>query len=758
MSSDALTSEALRRRAEVQAWQELSPPGVGATGGIDPLAQTLHELRVHQIELEMQNEALRQFQIDIETSRERYFDLYDMAPVGYCTVNDEGTILEANLSTAKLLGVPRDLLIKQNFLSFIEAADQDIFYLIRMQLHQTQEVQSCDLHLRQRDGKTFWASLIVGAASSADHGFAMRIVISQIAERKRIEAEVLAAKEYAQNIVETVRESLLVLDADLRILSANQHFYSTFQVVPENTIGNFIYELGDGQWEIPKLRLLLEDILPKASVFNGYEVEHEFPGIGRRTMLLNAREIFRRDVGSKIILLAIEDVSERKVAHQQLNSLAFFDPLTGLPNRRLMLDRLQQALSASARHQQRGALLLLDLDNFKTLNDTLGHRQGDLVLQAVAARLKDCARDGDTVARVGGDEFIVLLEDLGESTIQAATQAAMMGEDILLRISQGVELGELSHSCSASIGITLFGEQGETADELLIRADLALYRAKDVGRNTLCFFDQQMHTDLTTRVLLEEDLRVALQKNQFSVYYQAQVNAQGRITGVEALLRWQHPTRGWVSPVEFIPKAEKTGLIVPLGMWVLKVACEQLALWAARPETAHLTLAVNVSARQFRDSDFVHQVLTNVEHSGANAKLLKLELTESVLAANVEDVVSKMNALKAAGIAFSLDDFGTGYSSLSLIKRLPLDYLKIDQSFVRNILLDPDDAAIAKMVIVLASTMGVQVIAEGVETAEQRDLLETLGCHNYQGYLFSRPVPIEAFEALVTLAPGSSPG
>ena len=313
-------------------------------------------------------------------------------------------------------------------------------------------------------------------------------------------------------------------------------------------------------------------------------------------------------------------------------------------------------------------------------------------------------------------------------------------------------------SCSASIGITLFGEPGETADTLLVHADLAMYRAKDAGRNTLCFFDPQMQTELSARVVLEEDLREALQQHQFNVHYQAQVDAQGRITGVEALLRWQHPTRGWVSPVEFIPKAEKTGLILPLGLWVLKVACDQLALWAKRAETAHLQLAVNVSARQFRDSDFVSQVLETVRSSGANAKLLKLELTESVLAANVEDVVMKMNTLKAAGIGFSLDDFGTGYSSLSLIKRLPLDYLKIDQSFVRNILLDPDDAAIAKMVIVLASTMGVQVIAEGVETMEQRDLLEMLGCHNYQGYLFSRPVPIEAFEALVTLDPGSSPG
>jgi diguanylate cyclase (GGDEF)-like protein len=538
----------------------------------------------------------------------------------------------------------------------------------------------------------------------------------------------------------------------LRILSANQCFYSSFQVLPENTVGNFICDLGAKQWDIPKLRLLLEDVLPKASVFNGYEVEHEFPGIGRRTMLLNAREIFRQDVGSKIILLALEDITERKAAQEQVERLAFFDPLTGLANRRLMLDRLQQALSSSVRNKKHCALLLLDLDNFKTINDTLGHKQGDLLLQEVAARLKACVRDGDTVARLGGDEFIVILEDLGENTLHAATQAAMVGEKILVRLRHVYEIGDLKHSCSASIGITLFGEQVETADELLIRADLAMYRAKDAGRNTLCFFDPRMQTELSTRLVMEEDLREAVEQRQFSVYYQAQVNSQGRITGVEALLRWQHSTRGWVSPVEFIPMAEKSGLILPLGLWVLETACAQLALWAARPETAQQQLAVNVSARQFRDSDFVDQVLAIVKSSGANAKLLKLELTESVLAANVEDVVSKMNSLKAAGIGFSLDDFGTGYSSLSLIKRLPLDYLKIDQSFVRNILLDPDDAAIAKMVIVLAHTMGVQVMAEGVESVEQRDLLASLGCQNFQGYLFSRPLPIQELEALLAKA------
>ena len=749
VTCSALTPEAFRRRAEVLAWQEKSlPDGPGETGGTDPLAQTLYELRVHQIELEMQNEELRQFQLDLDASRERFFDFYDMAPVGYCAVNDKGTVIEANLTTATLLGLPRDLLIKQTFSQFIEPADQDIYYSMRKRLIQTQAVQTRELRLRQSEGVPLWVSLTVRTAPTADQGPVMRIVLNEIAEHKRIETEAIAAKEYAQNIVETVRESLLVLDAELKILSANQSFYTTFQVSPEKTIGNFIYSLGDGQWDIPELRLLLEDILPKVSVFNGYEVEHVFPGIGQRFMLLNAREVYRRDIGSKIILLAIEDISESKLA-KQLQSLAFFDPLTGLANRRLMLDCLQKALSSSVRHKKRGALMLMDLDNFKTLNDTLGHKQGDLLLQEVAKRLKVCVRDGDTVARLGGDEFVVMLEDLSENVLHATTQAAVVGQKILISLSQVYALGDWKHSCTASIGISLFGEPGATADELFIRADLAMYRAKDAGRNTQCFFDDQMQTELNTRVAMEEDLREAMQKQQFSVHYQAQVNAKGRITGVEALLRWQHPLRGWVPPVEFIPKAETTGLILPLGLWVLETACAQLARWATRPETAHLVLAVNVSARQFRANEFVDQVLAIVKTSGANAKLLTLELTEKVIAANGNDVAIKMNALKAVGIAFSLDDFDTGYSSLSHLKGLPLDQLKIDQSFVRNILSDPNAEAIAKTVIILARSMGVQVIAEGVETIQQRDLLGTLGCHNYQGYLFSKPLPVAEFEALV---------
>jgi predicted signal transduction protein with EAL and GGDEF domain len=371
----------------------------------------------------------------------------------------------------------------------------------------------------------------------------------------------------------------------------------------------------------------------------------------------------------------------------------------------------------------------------------------------VAQRLVTCVREGDTVARLGGDEFLVMLEDLSEDALDAATQAETVGEKIRASLNQPYQLGPCAQHSTASIGITLFGGVAhEGIDEPLKRADLAMYQAKAAGRNTLRFFDPQMQAVVMARAALEVDLRMALEKHQLRLYYQAQVQGENQLTGVEALVRWQHPLRGMVSPAEFIPLSEETGLILPLGLWVLETACTQLALWALRPERAHLTMAVNVSAHQFHQDDFVSQVLAVLARSGANPQRLKLELTESLLISNVEDVILKMEALKAQGVGFSLDDFGTGYSSLSYLKRLPLDQLKIDQGFVRDILIDPNDAAIARMVIVLADSLGLAVIAEGVETEAQRDFLAGQNCHAYQGYLLSRPLPLDEFETFADQA------
>jgi diguanylate cyclase (GGDEF)-like protein/PAS domain S-box-containing protein len=433
------------------------------------------------------------------------------------------------------------------------------------------------------------------------------------------------------------------------------------------------------------------------------------------------------------------DISRNTEAEAEIHRLAFYDPLTQLPNRRLLIDRLQQAITASARSGREGALLFIDLDNFKTLNDTLGHDKGDLLLQQVAQRLSDSVREGDTVARLGGDEFVVMLEGLDVSPEEAAPQAQAVGEKILVALNEPYLLGNHKHHSTPSIGVTLFGGNQGTVDELLKRADFAMYQSKAAGRNTLRFFDPQMQAVVTARAGLEEELRHGLSEDQFLLYYQPQVDGAGRMTGVEALVRWQHPQRGMVPPGEFIPLAEDSGLILPLGHWVLRTACGQLAAWASRPEMAHLVVAVNVSARQFKLPNFVEEVMAILDSTGARPPQLKLELTESMLLSDVEDIITKMTELKANGVGFSLDDFGTGYSSLTYLKRLPLDQLKIDQSFVRDVLTDPNDAAIAKAIITLGQSLGLAVIAEGVETEGQRDFLARHGCNAYQGYLFGRP-------------------
>ncbi len=442
------------------------------------------------------------------------------------------------------------------------------------------------------------------------------------------------------------------------------------------------------------------------------------------------------------------DISERKFSEEKINGLSFFDQLTALPNRTLLLDRLKQAMAAGSRSGNYGALLFIDLDNFKTLNDTLGHEIGDSLLKLVAQRLSGCVREGDTVSRFGGDEFVVVLEGLSTNETDAATAGELVAEKILSSLNQPYFLGGINHRSSASIGITLFKGDDTSIDDLMKQADLAMYKSKDAGRNCLSFFDPNMEHTLKERALLENDLRIGIEEKQFILYYQAQVVNHGHITGAEALVRWEHPKRGIISPMEFIPVAEETGLIIPLGEWILKTACAQLAAWSRIPEMADITIAVNVSARQFSQNDFVEQVLSILHENGTNPQKLKLELTESLFVQNVEEVIEKMVALKNEGVSFSLDDFGTGYSSLSYLKRLPLDQLKIDKSFVRDLLIDPNDAIICKSTIALAESMGLSVIAEGVETQEQHHALSEIGCFSYQGYWFSRPVPLSEFEAL----------
>ncbi|GAA4034116.1 hypothetical protein GCM10022212_36750 [Actimicrobium antarcticum] len=452
----------------------------------------------------------------------------------------------------------------------------------------------------------------------------------------------------------------------------------------------------------------------------------------------------------RILHLALRDITLRKAAEEEISQLAFFDSLTALPNRRMLLDRLGRALASSLRTGRDGALMFIDLDNFKALNDTLGHDKGDLLLQQVAKRLAASVREVDTVARLGGDEFVVMLEDLSEHSGSAAIQAEAIGEKILTALNVPYDLAGHAHHSTPSIGITLFAQNKTNDAELLKRADLAMYQAKAAGRNTLRFFDPKIQDAVDAHAALEVELRNAVEQEDFVLYYQAQVDGNSTITGVEVLVRWKHAQRGIVAPYEFIALAEETGLILPLGNWVLDNACRQLTSWAVQPGLAALTISVNVSAFQFQRPDFVDQVLAILASTGANPALLKLEITESLLLKDVEDIILKMTVLQAQGVRFSLDDFGTGYSSLSYLKRLPLDQLKIDRSFVRDVLTDPNDASIVRTILALGYSLGLTVIAEGVETQAQRDFLAVLDCHDYQGYLFSKPVRLAEFEYLVS--------
>lgn len=444
-----------------------------------------------------------------------------------------------------------------------------------------------------------------------------------------------------------------------------------------------------------------------------------------------------------------QEITERKMAEQQIQKLAFYDALTNLPNRRLLMDRLHQALAISDRDAHYGAVLFMDLDHFKTLNDTKGHDIGDLLLIEVSKRLESCLREGDTVARLGGDEFVVVLEALSMNSSDAARQAEMVAEKIHTELNRPYQLKDYSHSTTPSIGIVLFNGHLNSIDDLLKFADIAMYQAKTAGRNTIRFYDPDMQTVIEQRASLEAELRLAIEQQQFRLYYQIQVDSQRRPLGAEVLLRWEHPHRGLVSPLHFIPLAEETGLILPIEKWVLRTACEQLKIWQKDKLTCDLTLAVNVCGLQFSQDDFVDQVKHILLESGADPTKLKLEMTESMMLENIEDIIGKMNELKLFGLSFSLDDFGTGYSSLQYLKRLPLDQIKIDQSFVQDINTDHNDDAIVQTIIAMTDALGFNVIAEGVETGVQHAFLEQCGCHAFQGYLFSKPIPIEQFEVLL---------
>jgi diguanylate cyclase (GGDEF)-like protein/PAS domain S-box-containing protein len=596
-----------------------------------------------------------------------------------------------------------------------------------------------EVEMRRRDGTRIWVMLTGRPLDSSEVKDGSIWEYSDITKNRQAEIEGRIA-----SIAFESQEAMMITNNQGVILRVNRAFTETTGYTAEETVGQTARLLHSGYHDAHFYRAMLKAI-QLTGRWQGEVVDRRKNG-DTYPQWLTISAVKNKDGAVTHYIGTHFDISERKMTEEKIHRLAYFDALTGLPNRTLLLDRLKQAMAASSRSGGDGALLLIDLDHFKTLNDTLGHEMGDLFLKQTAQRLTSCVRKGDTAARLGGDEFVVMLANHGNNERGAGLHVKALAEKILSVLSQPYQLADETFQGTASIGIALFTGQQASADDLMKQADLAMYKAKETGRNRFRFFDAHMESAVKERAAMERDLRRALGEKQFSLHYQAQVADQGRLTGAEVLARWQHPQRGMVSPAEFIPLAEETGLILPLGNWVLEAACSRLAIWGSQPEMAHLTLAVNVSAHQFRLPDFVDHVLAVLSKTGANPQRLKLELTESSLMDNVEDIIAKMSALKAKGVCFSLDDFGTGYSSLSYLKRLPLDQLKIDQSFVRDVLTDPNSAAIAKTVIALGNSLGLGVIAEGVETQAQRAFLASSDCHAYQGYFFSRPLPIAGFE------------
>ena len=609
-----------------------------------------------------------------------------------------------------------------------------------------------DWTLVRKDGSRLPVSLTVSALRDMQGRVQGYLgIAADISVRRKLEQDLRIAA-----IAFESRAAILVTDASQRILQVNAAFTELTGYSADEAIGQTPRLLKSGRQESTFYKDMWEGLVRnghwQGEIWNRRKNGEIFP----EWLTINGV----RDGQGKIThyVSTFSDISNLKVAESEIHNLAFYDPLTGLPNRRLLLNRINKACAAGKRSGKYGALLIIDIDHFKTLNDTLGHDVGDYLLVEVAARLGACIREGDTAARQGGDEFVVMLEELGSDLEGAGIQAEMVAEKIRSELGMPYLLGEdAEYVRTASIGISLFLGQEKSTEVLLKQSDIALYKAKDAGRNTVRFFDNAMQTALNERAALEAGLRRALARNELLLHVQPQVDTQRRLIGAEALLRWQPPGKPMVPPGDFIPLAEETGLIVAVGLWVLDKACAGLRRWANDPRTSSLSMAVNVSARQFRQADFVPQVGDALARHGANPHRLKLELTESLLLDNVEDTVAKMQALRATGVRFSLDDFGTGYASLAYLKRYPFEQLKVDRSFISDITHNPDAAAIVRAIIAMGNTLRLGVVAEGVEASVQHDYLVEHGCSQFQGYLFGKPMSFADFDAALDGLSGKVP-
>lgn len=664
-------------------------------------------------------------------------------------VDAEGHLLQMNPAGLKMIEADNPEQVLGGSVFNIIAPEYRQAY-IEMHKHVlTGEAKQMEYEIVGLKGGRSWLETHAVPMQEADGSIVHLAVTRDINERKEAERQLRIAAAVFES-----QEGMEVTNAKKQILRVNKAFTDITGYTAEEVIGKNPRLLHSGRHDRDFYNAMWRSIITtgawEGEIWNRRKNGEIYPDYVTITAVKDQKGVVTHYVGTHM------DITQRKAAAEEIERLAFYDPLTKLPNRRLLQDRLKTALATSHRSGRKGALLFIDLDNFKTLNDTLGHDMGDLLLQQVAERLSSCVRACDTVARQGGDEFVVMLQDLSKQASEATAQAQNIGNKLLAALNQPYQLAGRDYISTPSIGATLFNGHKQTPDELLKRADIAMYQAKTSGRNTLRFFDPQMQGIVSARFSLEEDLHRAFDNRQFQLYYQLQVDSAHRPLGAEALIRWLHPEHGLVPPDEFIPLAEDTGLILPIGQWVLETACAQLKAWQQQPIMQNLTLSINVSARQLFHIDFAAQVQAVIQANAINPMLLKLELTESVLMKNIKEAIAIINILGEIGVQFSLDDFGTGYSSLQHIKKLPLNQLKIDQSFMRNIADNSGDQAIVRTIIAMAQSLNLNVLAEGVESEAQRQFLLNNGCINYQGYLFGRPAPIAQFEEMLKMKLSSS--
>ena len=679
----------------------------------------------------------------------RVNDLYEHAPFGSHTLAADGTYLHINAVQRNWLGLASDALVgKKRLTDYLTPASQTA-YQQHLASHGRRGFADLALDMQVGDGpvRPVLLSYSPHAACLTDPTASRAMLFDETAHKRQAEQRRVAAMAFES------LAGMCVTDSLGRILLVNRAFTTLTGYTEEEAVGQHMSMLSSGRHNRAFYQAMWAAINTQGS-WQGEVINRRRDGqVIAEWQSISA--ITNADGHVTHYTATFYDITANRAAQEQLSHLAYFDPLTQLPNRSLLRDRLAHALASSGRSGRGGAVMFIDLDNFKAINDTQGHDAGDQLLIQAAKRISAAVRETDTVARLGGDEFVLLLDTLAPPPADFARQVEMIGHKVLATLAQPYVLGKTEFVCAASMGITMMVE-GATPSALLQQADLAMYQAKKQGGNAQCFFDPAMQNSATQRVGLEQDLRRALRLQQFHLLLQPQVNAQGHIVGAEALLRW-HPTgRDAVPPSVFIPMAEESGLIVPIGQWVLDTACQQLRAWATQPHTQNLQLAVNVSARQFAQPDFAQQVIQTIHRHGIDPTRLKLEITESMVL-DVADLIVKMNALRAVGVRFSMDDFGTGYSSLSHLTNLPLDQLKIDQSFVFNMHTKPTDAAIVRTIIAMAHALRLEVIAEGVETDAQRTFLLENGCLLYQGYLCGRPMDVGTFEALLAQTAVSSP-